>query len=152
MKKDNNGESLLMYACKNGNEKFVHYILQKMSKDCLDEKDNDGNTALMFACQNGLNEIVQYLGAHEVEINTQNKNGEIPLIVDYLLDLGVDLDDTSTEGYTPLIWATRNGHMECVKLLLDGDCYVDFKDREGKNSINPCLRRRQTRHCKTFTI
>ena len=35
------------------------------------------------------------------------------------------------EGYTPLIVASRHGHVECVKVLLAGDAQVNHQDKVG---------------------
>ncbi|GMH34722.1 hypothetical protein BSKO_02583 [Bryopsis sp. KO-2023] len=42
-----------------------------------------------------------------------------PLIVELLIWFGSDVNATDASSYTPLHWATRQGHLEVVKLLLD---------------------------------
>jgi ankyrin repeat protein len=40
-------------------------------------------------------------------------------IVDYLLDVGADVNAAGDRAETPLMWAARNGHVEITKLLLE---------------------------------
>jgi len=62
---------------------------------CCDQPVNSINccpqSALLFACENGLHEIAEFLLKNGAEVNSQTK---------------------------PLIAATKNGHAECVKVLL----------------------------------
>jgi len=36
-----------------------------------------------------------------------------------LLDRGADVSTAENDGTTPLIWATKNGHVTVARLLLD---------------------------------
>eukprot|EP00439_Symbiodinium_sp_Y106_P047492 s709_g6.t1 len=52
-----------------------------------------------------------------------------------MLQLPQDPDKAANEGYTPLIIATVNGHVEIVSLLLEASADKDLSDHEGSTPL-----------------
>ena len=67
----------------------------------------------------------------EAELLLAAQHG-LALAVRFLLDTGVDVDAAGFLGYTPLIWASRNGHDEVVRLLLEADASIDNQTAEAE--------------------
>ena len=52
-----------------------------------------------------------------------SKNGDLAR-VQKLIGEGADVDKDHAWGDTPLLWASRNGHLEVVRVLLDANAKV----------------------------
>lgn len=79
----------------------------------LEVQDQDGNTALAIASTSG---------------DTRS--------VKTLLHLGADRNSRDTNGFTPLVHAIRQLHVEiCCILLEDGATEIDVKDDEGRTPL-----------------
>jgi ankyrin repeat protein len=81
-------------------------------------KDDKKVTTLLQASHRGLVEIVKAILAKHTP------KGKSTFI-----------DDASEDGITPLIAASSEGHVECVKLLLTAKANVNAKDKDSTNSI-----------------
>lgn len=57
--KDDNGDTLLIHACRNGYEDIVKFLVEK--KADLNIKNNDGRTALITAVRHDQTKIVKFL-------------------------------------------------------------------------------------------
>jgi ankyrin repeat protein len=115
---DDEGEShrLLFDAIMVENEEFALLLIEKGAD--LYHTDDKKVTTLLQACHRGLTDIVKAI----LEKHTASgKKGFI--------------DDASEDGITPLIAASSEGHVECVKLLLGAKCDVNSKDKDGTNSV-----------------
>ena len=68
------------------------------------------------------------------------------------LDAGVPIDCVNTSGFTPLLCACRDGHVEAATLLLDrGSNAIDEKDGEGDTPLlNAC--RNDCEHLSIATL
>jgi len=60
-----------------------------------------------------------------------NYNLEISKVVAYLVDKGVDLNNKTSTGWSPLHVAAHKGYIKCVKILLLKGCNVLQKDCKG---------------------
>lgn len=56
--------------------------------------------------------------------------------VEKLIDKGVDIDATCSQGQTALHWAARRGSTSSVKLLLDKNARLDIKDAHGNTPLH----------------
>ncbi|KAJ3327326.1 phosphate system positive regulatory protein pho81, partial [Kappamyces sp. JEL0680] len=96
---------------------------------------------LTIACQHGRDEIVQKL----LELNVKlipNMDGLFPLhlacregnvvITKSLIKHGSDVErkDAFT-GWTPLFFAASEGHLECIRVLIEAGCKIDLTDDSG---------------------
>lgn len=92
--RDENGQTVLMYASQQGEVNFVRELL-KHSAD-VNAMDNDNWTPLLNACREGHAEVVAEL-----------------------LDSGAAIEHKDLGGWTALEWACYKGQTNCAKLLLE---------------------------------
>jgi len=108
--RNENGETPLIVASKNGHEGAVRHLLQKGAD--INAKDHDDNTSLMLACIKGRGPVVHELVDNispKVKINEQNKKGQ-----------------------TALILAVENGKSGDANTLISNTANVFLKDNEGE--------------------
>ncbi len=58
-----------------------------------------------------------------------------PEFVRMLLEKGVQVDQKSREGNTPLMAAARLGKVEMIRLLLDSGADVDATNKKGETAL-----------------
>jgi len=138
----NEGETLLHFAAKNSHTDIAEYLINK-GFDINAEK-NDKSTPLYFAILKGNLNMVKFLVGHGADINHSTKERITPLllsvmerylpITEYLLEHGANPNTTitrgTTDGWTPLIFATTNGDSEMVKILIAYGADVNAKAGE----------------------
>lgn len=94
---DGNRTLPLHWAAYNGNLDMVKLLLDSKPKT-LNSLGNQGSTALMLSARNSKMDVLKYL-----------------------LDKNANVNIRDELGYLPLHWATQNGHLDTVKLLIDND-------------------------------
>lgn len=97
----------LMWASFNGHTPVAAYLLEQGAT--VDLKDKNGRTALLYASSGPYPEMVGLLLRKGAEVNVQGK----------------------TEGFTPLMMASSEGHIDVVRVLLLNGAKVDTIDRDG---------------------
>lgn len=122
--KMDNGSTALSLACHYNNPMIVKMLLNKGAK-CI--RTDDGSTCLIFATIRGNEAIVKILLDHGVDPNECN-GGRSPLgtaaydgnlpIVKMLCDAGAELEVRDGLDFTPLMDASRNGHLHVVIELI----------------------------------
>jgi ankyrin repeat protein/serine/threonine protein kinase len=155
--KNDNGETALMWAAKNGHIKIVQHLLEKGADVNAKIESNvwrngGGLTALIIAAANGHTEIVKLLLEKGADVNAKtessvwdNGGGLTALIsaaakghtetVQLLLEKGADVNAKKDNGETALMGAARDGHTEIVKLLLEKGADVNAKDINGGTAL-----------------
>lgn len=89
-----------------------------------------GETPLMTAAQTGNVDAVKLLLAHGASVDSREKSAgqtalmravaaNRPAIAKLLIAAGADVKARSNERFSPLLFATQQGNLETVKLLLD---------------------------------
>lgn len=111
--------------------------------------DENGETPLFVASKNGLLPVVSSLLAHGADINDGNDKGETPLmiacqkghtfVVQHLL-LQPDVFDESHDysSDSPLLRASKEGHVDIVEMLLDHGVSVNARNREWSALMSAC--------------
>lgn len=113
-RKDREGLTALMQACRLGKRKVVTELLKTQECD-LRATDRDGNTALMHSVMAGNSDVAKTL---TVSLNRYQLRG---------------VDIANKAGETPLIKAAKLGHTGCKYVLLqDGKASPNARDMESK--------------------
>jgi len=124
--KDNVGDTPLHIASKNGHLSFVEKIMELGGK--VEILNNEGSSCLFESVIGGYPEIVQLLieGGSDYSYCTElNDQSLLHLssiygfaeISEYLIDLGMDINQNDRFSNTPIEYAIRYKHRDIVKLL-----------------------------------
>jgi len=129
---DINGNSSLIWACRNGNEAVVRLLLlgnkskENIPFDVTNYVENHNKKHFIFNnnSKSGLNTSIE-----NVSINMTNIHGNTALtwacregytdIVNLLLAHGADPTIKNNMNYKALVYACKNGHTDIVKILLN---------------------------------
>ena len=138
---DSNFESPLHYCASRGNLEMGRLLLQRGSTSINDFSVSKydsfvGNwTPLHLACLKGHPEFVQLLLDHGADIEARDGVQRTPLILSVecrdmrvvhgLVERGADINAQAIRGYTPLLWAARNGFREMVDYLVDLETSIE---------------------------
>lgn len=138
---DDEGNTALMYASKNGYEDIVSLILQHGASVNIQNKC--GYTALIKASphksiallliDNGANVDHQCMDGDSVlmwALHTHNKE-----TAEILINNMADCDIRNNKGESPLIIATNKGYKEIVIKLLENGATLDFQDKGGFSAL-----------------
>ena len=125
------GQNAIHEAAKTGNTEIFNYLITRADTEDIHARDEyNGNTALHLAATWGHEEVVEILlNASDQILAIKNNDpstaahlaavsGQLPVLkqiarrkIDTMLEPG-------SSGWTPLHFALRNGHIECVEWLL----------------------------------
>jgi len=116
-------QTLLMAVARTGRLDTAQLLLDHGAN--VNAKENwGGQTALMWAAAQRQPEMVRLLIEHGADVNARGKNHDWPRWVtseprNKPLDYG---------GYTPLLYAAREGCKACAEALLDGGADINLTD------------------------
>ena len=123
--KDNEGRTPLHLAARNGHAPMVDLLLAK--KATVDSRDNQRRTPLHHAASERGNDTALVLLSKAAAVDAKDKKGWTPLylaslnnfpkMVELLINKGGNVNPAT--GPSPLMGATRDGHIQVVNLLLD---------------------------------
>lgn len=138
---DKMGNTLLMIAAVQGHEALAKMLIER--KASVAKRSPAGDTALNLASLKGHLGIVKMLVEHRAPIS---QPGWAPLhyaafegrtdVVKYLLEKGAEKDALAPNGYSALLLAMRNGHMEAARELLYADADVNIKGARGETALS----------------
>ncbi|MEJ0035849.1 MAG: ankyrin repeat domain-containing protein [Gammaproteobacteria bacterium] len=145
---DTTGESCLMMAARVGNLDIVKALLDKRA--AVDAADPEYHqTPLMVAARAGYAPIVSLLIKHGAKVDAQTRTGETPKFRTPGSNSGSKgagivrggwpergERDPTPGAKTPLLYATREGHDDVAKLLLDAGASIEKADADG---VTPLL-------------
>jgi ankyrin repeat protein len=133
-------ESAFIEMAYNGNLRAIEEFVSKGTP--VDSAVDDKSTALMWSAFNGHTPVVAYLLDHGATVDAKDANGRTALLyassgpyaetVGLLLRKGADVNTQGkTEGFTALMMAASEGHLDVARVLLFNGTAVDVVDRDG---------------------
>ncbi|CAG8533496.1 12469_t:CDS:2 [Ambispora leptoticha] len=140
---DHDGFSPLIYAITNGHTRCVELLIDNGAH--IEPQKEGDHIPLSLACQYGHKDIALLLLKKGAKI-TANIEGLYPLhltsreghheLSKILTEHGALLDTVDKyNGWSPIFYAASEGHIQCVKVLLDAKCEVNIKDESGRTPI-----------------
>uniref|UniRef100_A0A0G4FVZ8 Uncharacterized protein n=1 Tax=Chromera velia CCMP2878 TaxID=1169474 RepID=A0A0G4FVZ8_9ALVE len=146
------GDSLLHFACRQGEEEVVELLLKKGAS--VDLANMEGVTCLMEACQNGHTEVVQVLLKAKADLKAVDRSGCNALmlackaghtgIVRALVeDAGADVNIKAGGGWTALMFASQGPNGELVRLLLKAQGQVNAENELGETALMEACKHKQ---------
>ncbi|KAF8985922.1 phosphate system positive regulatory protein pho81 [Entomortierella lignicola] len=141
---DHDGFQPLIYSVMNGHTKTVEIFLAN-SVEIEAAKEGDP-IPLSLACHYGHEDIAMMLIDHGANLLASNADGLEPLhitcreghvrLTKTLTTRGARLDqEDKYMCWTPLFYAAGEGHVDCVRILLEAGCNVNVLDEHGKTPI-----------------
>ena len=129
------GETVLMTAARSGTVEGVRFLIQAGADLNRSESSRD-QTALMWAAAQGHLGVVRELIAAGANINDRSKVRSMLMFVDGsnggAFDHGVM---ENLGGYSPLLFAAKNGHLELAEVLLQSGANIDGPSGNGATPL-----------------
>ena len=124
------GETLLMAVARTGRADTARLLLDKGAK--VNAKENwGGQTALMWAAAQQQPAMIRLLLKHGADVNARGKDRDWPRWV----TSEPRIKPLETGGFTPLLYAAREGCEDCVTALLDGGADINLADLWGQTPL-----------------
>jgi len=120
------GQTALMAVARTGNVEAARLLIQKGAHVNAREQWG-GQTALMWAAARSQPEMVKFLISKGAEVDARSAVRDFPRHV----TAEGRPKDMVTGGLTPLLYAAREGCIDCAKHLIKGGAKIDLADPEG---------------------
>ncbi len=128
------GETPLMAVARNGNVEAARRLLEARA-DVNARENWGGQSALMWAAAQGQAEMVKLLASHGGDVNARGviRQWERKVITE------PRPKDLNKGGFTPLLYAAREGCVECARHLIAAGADPDLEDPERITPLNMAL-------------
>ena len=126
------GETVLMTAARTGNAAVVRALLARGADVDAREK-GFGETALMWAAAESHAAAVDALVEYGADINARSTVQEIPTL--YYPRTGFDKTNLPRGGWTPLMYAARQGAVDAARSLVNAGADVNLSDPDGTTAL-----------------
>jgi ankyrin repeat protein len=141
---DDQGVTPLLLACENGSPAVVEKLLARGADPNLTQFN--GVSPLMMAARGGKLAVVQPLLARGAKVDaTIDATGQTALmwataerhwpIMRALIAAGAEVNARSKIGFTPLLFAARNGDIDAAKILLAAGARVNQPGADGTHAL-----------------
>lgn len=101
------------------------------------------NDELFFAVEHDDLEKVKNIIDKIDSINVKNEFGDTvlfyvksPKVLKFLIEKGIDLDVTDDFGSTYLLHACERSEIEIIKILLEHDVNINYKNKDGYTALD----------------
>jgi ankyrin repeat protein len=128
------GETPLMEAARSGKVEAAKRLLDAGAN--VNAKENwGGQSALMWAASQSQADMVKFLAAHGADLNARGivHQWERKVITE------PRPKDLNKGGFTPLLYAAREGCVECAKNLIAAKADLDLEDPDRVTPLNMAL-------------
>ncbi|MCY3846744.1 MAG: ankyrin repeat domain-containing protein [Acidobacteria bacterium] len=127
------GETALMTCARTGSADGVAAMLAAGDGAVNARETSRGQTALMWAAAQGHPDVVRLLLAHGADVGARSESRSL------LVSLGGSGADGAADlplgGFTPLLFAARQGSVESARLLLDAGADVNETAPDGASAL-----------------
>ena len=139
---DANGNNAFVYAARSGNKKMMKLFVDRG----MDPKINN-SSALFFAARgmrrnpNGI-DVYKYLDSLGLDLKAVNseknnllhvlaRRSEDSILLEYLVEKGVGVNDKNTKGETPIMKAIQSNNKVSLNVLNRNESDFDVQDNDG---------------------
>ena len=128
------GETALMAVARSGSVEAARRLLEARA-DINAKEDWGGQSALMWAAAQSQAEMVKFLASHGGDVNARGviRQWERKVITE------PRPKDLNKGGFTPLLYAAREGCVECARHLIAAGADPDLEDPERITPLNMAL-------------
>lgn len=142
--KSNNGETILYLSCLNyADLSTINWLLEHGANPNI--TDNKGKTALDVILDGGAfdyaYDIIETLVNHGAEVHDANRLLTGSCITDKVelaakaIELGADINNSDWGGDTPLNFASSEGYLDIIEMLLDKGADVNARSAIGMTAL-----------------
>ena len=124
------GQTALMVVARTGNIEAAKLLLQHGAK--LDAREHwGGQTALIWAAAQDQPDMVRFLLSKGADVNAHST------VRDWQRRVTAEgrPKDMNHGGFTPLLYAAREGHVECIRALVKGKADLNLTDPDGTTPL-----------------